>query len=457
MAEIRLNIGAGDTQIPGFTPIDAKFGHDATKLDYPDASVDEVYSSHCLEHIHHSKTQLVIREWCRVLKPGGRIRIAIPNFDAVIKNVYRDPETFTTAYVSAWLHGTHDVDTDRHQAFILKTDLEMLLRSNGIEEIGEWEGEYEDQAKYNPMTLNVGGYKRKVEIPRHPKVAMVLSTPRFGPVDTFKSIADACQDIGWKFFHWGGTEWGKGLEQVIENVIKVENPDYIMTIDYDGVFDPADCLKILDFMQKNPEVMAVWPAQPHRHMDMPLGVNPNGAVQGVYNFDGDFTEMWSGHFGCTMIRRQVFETLPHPWFWSIPNQQDGTWNNSSDADITFWRACTVHGMKIGQINTVQIGHLEWCVKWMTPKGIIWQPIQNYRKKGRPTQAVFDGRYWIDHCKKELLPKEETKPVETPAPAPVADERPLWPVGSPELDRDSEPQPLSKTAQRINAMALNGEH
>lgn len=400
---IRLNIGAGDTVIPGFTPIDAKLGHDACKLNYLTGSVDEVYSSHCLEHLHHSKTAIVVKEWCRVLKPGGRIRIAIPDFEKVLALHKTDPERFSSGFMSAWLHGTYDVDTDRHQAILYQSDLEAMLRSNGIDAIGPWEGEYDDQAKHNSMTLNVGGYKREVKIPRNPKVVMVLSTPRFGPVDTFKSIADGCQSLGWLFVHWGGTEWGKGLESVIQNVIAQHNPDYVMTIDYDGVFDPADCQKILDFMQTHPEVDAVWPAQAHRHLDLPLGLSPPAAIRDYYDFSGDFTPMGSGHFGCTMIRRQVFDTLPHPWFWSIPDPVTGDWANGSDADITFWRWCYTYGFVIGQINTVQIGHLEWCVKWMTPKGIIWQPIQNYRAKGKPAAAMFDGQFWVDKAKRELGP------------------------------------------------------
>lgn len=429
---IRLNIGAGNTQIPGFTPIDAKLGHDACKLDFPSASVDEVYSSHCLEHIHHTKTADALREWVRVLKPGGRIRIAIPNFDAVLSNARTDQDMFNSSYLSAWLHAGFDGDTDRHQAFILRQDLEAHLRRNGIEDIGPWVGEYDDQARVNPMTLNVGGYKRETKIPRNPKVVMVLSTPRFGPVDTAAAIAESCRALGWVYYPSGGTEWGKGLECGIQDVIAKFNPDYIMCLDYDGVWETADMQKLLDFMQANPDVAAAWPAQAHRHKDLPLGVNPEGAAQGVYDFSGDFTEMWSGHFGCTMIRRQVFDTIPHPWFWSIPNQQTGDWQNSSDADITFWRSCTLYGLKVGQLNTVQIGHLEWCVKWMAPKspsGMLWQPIQHYRQSGRPSQAMFDGAYWVERAKKNASAKAaiargESPPIHPPNPRPVPDPEPV---------------------------------
>lgn len=147
MTTIRLNIGAGESNLPGFIPIDIQKGADAsTKLPYEDGTVDEVYASHVLEHIHHSKTFPTIQEWVRVLKPGGRIRIAIPDFEKVLKNVKDDPEKFNSGYISAWLHGTHDVDHDRHQAVILKEDLESMLRACGIDDIAPWKGEYQDHA-----------------------------------------------------------------------------------------------------------------------------------------------------------------------------------------------------------------------------------------------------------------------------------------------------------------------
>ena len=442
---VRLNIGAGDSKIPGFIPIDAKFGDDATKLNYEDESVDEVYASHVLEHIHHSRVEATVAEWVRVLKPGGRIRICIPDFERIDRERRADPDGFTDKLYSCWLHGSHDDDNDRHRAWIRPAWLQQMLRQVGIEDIKEWEPEYEDYSKLDRST-RYGGYKRKIEIPREPKVVMVLSVPRFGPCDTFKSIADACQSIGWKFFHWGGTEWGKGLEQVIEHVIRTENPDYIFPLDYDSVFDPADCLKILEFMQRRPDVAAVWPAEAHRHMDLPLGLAPQGAAAGAYDFSGEFTQMWSGHFGCTMIRASVFKTIPHPWFWSLPDPNTGSWENSTDADIMFWKSCTMHGLKVGQINTVQIGHLEWCVKWMTPKGMIWQPIQNYRKKGKPTNAVFNGEFWVQRCKDMHNPPPQPPP---PQPALPAQKEELYVPRNPIDSQHDVNQHLQSNGERRN--------
>jgi predicted SAM-dependent methyltransferase len=411
LSEIRLNIGAGETSIPGFLPIDAALGHDALCLPFPDGSVDEVYSSHCLEHIHHSKTLDALQEWVRVLKPGGTIRIAVPHIEKVLAKHREDPESYDWKFLSAWLYGTYDHPLDRHQAQFTPESISTMLRGLGIENIGEFEGEYEDQAKYNEFTLNIGGTKREIVVPKKPSVALVMSEPRFGPLDTYKCIVNVCKDTGWPYMPMGGTEWGKGMELAMQRVGAEYAPDYVITLDYDSAFRTQDLLDLVEFMQKRPDVMAAWPAEMHRHMDLPLGMNPDGAAQGVYGKEDEdgFVRMWSGHFGCTIIRRQAFESLPHPWFWSLPDPVTGDWKNGSDADITFWRSMHNFGMKFGQLNSVVIGHGEWCYKWPTTDAAgnaktFWQPIQHYRKNGKPTQARFDFAAWVAHTKETLKDK-----------------------------------------------------
>jgi SAM-dependent methyltransferase len=385
--EIKLNIGAGDSNIPGFIPIDAKLGHDALKLPYETGTVDEVYASHVLEHIHHSKTLDAVNEWVRVLKPGGRIRIAVPDFHKVFRQ-YKDGE-MSDDMLAAWLHGSHDVATDRHQAVLNHENLTAMLRRCAVDDIAIFKPEYDDCSKL-PMSLNMEGFKRQIVVPKDPKVAMVLSVPRIGFMDMVDGIADTCRKLGWPFYKWGGTEWGKGLTQAVQNAIRDFDPDYIMCLDYDSVFTAEDCRELLRLMQRNPDVGAIYPAEAHRHGDLPLGYDMNGTI----DYRGELTQVPSGHFGCTIIRRKIFDDIPHPWFFSCPDPKTGLWNqNNIDADITFWALMGIHGWHTCQANNVQIGHMELCVKWMKPDGIIWQPIQHYRKHGKPPNAQFDGPYW----------------------------------------------------------------
>jgi predicted SAM-dependent methyltransferase len=78
--EIKLNIGAGCVDIPGYTPIDRKLGTEAYPLpQYTDNSVDEIRASHILEHFPFAEVPNVLAEWVRALKPGGTIKIAVPD------------------------------------------------------------------------------------------------------------------------------------------------------------------------------------------------------------------------------------------------------------------------------------------------------------------------------------------------------------------------------------------
>ena len=68
----------GKTGVPGAIGIDINYpGYDGVTLPFADASVDTVFSSHCLEHI--VADHAVIRDWHRVLKIGGFIVCIVPS------------------------------------------------------------------------------------------------------------------------------------------------------------------------------------------------------------------------------------------------------------------------------------------------------------------------------------------------------------------------------------------
>jgi SAM-dependent methyltransferase len=82
----QLEIGPGPARMPGFETLNVlwwpnvDYVADAAKrLPFKEATFDLVYASHVLEHIPWYQTETVLREWRRVLKPGGRLELWVPN------------------------------------------------------------------------------------------------------------------------------------------------------------------------------------------------------------------------------------------------------------------------------------------------------------------------------------------------------------------------------------------
>ena len=59
--------------------------HDLRKpLPFTDNSVDAIYSSHTLEHLYLNEAQTLLTQCLRVLRPGGILRIVVPDLNAII-------------------------------------------------------------------------------------------------------------------------------------------------------------------------------------------------------------------------------------------------------------------------------------------------------------------------------------------------------------------------------------
>lgn len=87
-----LNIGCGERFHDDWVNVDvvpysyAVLAHDAaTGLPFPDAAFDAVYHSHVLEHLSPSAAPALLRECRRVLKPGGILRVAVPDLEAACR------------------------------------------------------------------------------------------------------------------------------------------------------------------------------------------------------------------------------------------------------------------------------------------------------------------------------------------------------------------------------------
>ncbi len=61
------------------------FIHDVRKgLPFPDNSFTVIYGSHFLEHLYLREAQRLLGECCRVLKPGGVLRMVVPDLRSIL-------------------------------------------------------------------------------------------------------------------------------------------------------------------------------------------------------------------------------------------------------------------------------------------------------------------------------------------------------------------------------------
>jgi predicted SAM-dependent methyltransferase len=87
-----INIGCGSTIAPGWINIDmnSQSRHVIScnivdGIPFGDNRFSAVYSSHLLEHLSREKAGYFILECCRVLEPGGIIRIVVPDLESIAR------------------------------------------------------------------------------------------------------------------------------------------------------------------------------------------------------------------------------------------------------------------------------------------------------------------------------------------------------------------------------------
>jgi predicted SAM-dependent methyltransferase len=140
---VHIHLGCGDIDFPGFINVDARPRphvhfvrkvHDLSIFD--DDVADLIYVCHCLEHIPFRKVKDVLAEWRRVLKPGGILRLSVPDFELLLA-IYlaneRDIETIQPA-----LMGGQDYAYNFHFACFDRRYLSKQLTEAGFRDVREW-------------------------------------------------------------------------------------------------------------------------------------------------------------------------------------------------------------------------------------------------------------------------------------------------------------------------------
>lgn len=378
---LRLNLGSGSTPLPGYTNVDRKSGGECFPLDYADGSVDEIRASHVLEHFSHRQVLEVLKEWVRVLKPGGRLAIAVPDFAEIARQYLAGASLPVEGYV---MGGHVDAD-DHHGALFDEEQLRDLMRAAGLLGIQHWQSSVQDCAAL-PVSLNLYGFKPPEA---WPSVSAVMSVPRLGFMDNFFSCFQAFAPLKIPVRKVTGAFWGPCLTRAIEGALAEERPEYILTLDYDSVFTRADVETLLFTAMQHPEADALAPIQAARSKSTPLFTlrDADGKPRSQVSREElaeDVLPARTAHFGLTLLKVSALETLPRPWFYGAPDA-DGRWGDGRvDDDIAFWNAWRDAGRTLYLCPRVAIGHAELMIRWPDSNmAATYQHPIDYSSNGKP--------------------------------------------------------------------------
>jgi len=157
---------------PGFINVDATpFSHihyvggvDDLGM-FPNKSADLIYASHVLEHITHKNLVNVLREWYRVLKEGGVLRLAVPDLDKII-DIYKVAGNDIQSIVNP-LMGGQDYDYNFHQSIFNDKYLRQLLRSVGFKKVSGWNSEHVELHSFDDWAsrnTNINGRRYPISL-----------------------------------------------------------------------------------------------------------------------------------------------------------------------------------------------------------------------------------------------------------------------------------------------------
>ena len=120
---VRLNIGCGSKLLKGYINCDIEKNHSGVKPDvvcdmggelpFDRDYADEIICIHAIEHFPFWMHENILREFKRVLKPGGLLAIEVPSMDKVIQHFIRTAKE-AVPYHLTWgaLYGDNNFPED---------------------------------------------------------------------------------------------------------------------------------------------------------------------------------------------------------------------------------------------------------------------------------------------------------------------------------------------------------
>ena len=125
---IRLHLGCGHRPLPNFINIDQDpLDHVDHVLDikdlsiFEDNSVDEIYCCGVIIYFDRFQVKDVLKEWRRVLKTGGKLRISIADFEKMVQVYLNSGKVLESRGILGPLFGRWKITEDGESKMIYQT------------------------------------------------------------------------------------------------------------------------------------------------------------------------------------------------------------------------------------------------------------------------------------------------------------------------------------------------
>ena len=149
---VKLHLGCGRRDFgPSWVHIDkADFPHikykDVSKLPFETGTVDVIYACHLIAYFDREEIIPILKEWKRVLIPGGVLRLATPDFRAMAKMYLRENCSNLNQFLGP-LYGK--MEGIYHKTTYDLYSLIELLASVGFKDIRKYDRFKTDHARHD--------------------------------------------------------------------------------------------------------------------------------------------------------------------------------------------------------------------------------------------------------------------------------------------------------------------
>lgn len=140
---LKLHLGCGSRHIKGYFHVDAlplpNVDHvgPVERLDFIESEcVNLIYACHVLEHFGRNQVFDVLCEWYRVLRPGGILRLSVPDFRAIAAFYLRNGDL---RQIYGAVLGGQVTPYDQHKALFDEISLGELLLDVGFRDVWHYD------------------------------------------------------------------------------------------------------------------------------------------------------------------------------------------------------------------------------------------------------------------------------------------------------------------------------